>query len=114
MSGRSSRGSHGNQGNKAAGTVQAAGTVHKRDHVPGKGYLKEQAGVLISRRLTLPSAPAGGVMMIFPALAPKKNRIEYIILLRHYTEYSLAATVAVIGDPFAGAFMCVCLYKLSS
>ena len=38
-------------------SARAAGNFQTRQRVPGKGKLKEQVGFLVSRSLTLPSAP---------------------------------------------------------
>ena len=48
-------------------SVRAAGTVQTRDHVTIKRQLQEQAGFLVSRGLTLPTAPpfAGDVIWWF-------------------------------------------------
>ena len=56
-------------------TARAAGTVQRRPRIPGKSQLKEQAGFLVSRSLTLPSAPpwAGRVIWRY-TLPPKKKQ----------------------------------------
>ena len=63
---------------KSAHLARAAGTVHTRYRVPGKGQLKDLAGFLVSRSLTLP------YLLIFAASKKRKckQHSRYKINLR--------------------------------